>query len=153
MLTNTLVAVSLVVVTVVIHAVGFDLLLRVVMRFHTLDKSGFWFVTPTVIGLTLWLILIHTAEISIWGQFYFRSGGMPDAESGFYFSAATYTTVGDGDVNLPLQWRNLGPIEALTGILMTGLSAGLFFGFVLRWIGNWTRERIESEAKPRVGQR
>jgi hypothetical protein len=153
MLTNTLVAVGLVVTTVCIHAVGFDSLLRIVIRSHTLDRSGFWSVTPTVIGLTLWLMLIHIAEIAVWGQFYFRWGCMPDAETAFYFSAVTYTTVGYGDLTLPLQWRNFGPLEALTGIIMCGLSTGLFFGLVLRWIGNWTQQRRASEAQPAVAQR
>jgi len=29
-------------------------------------------------------------------------------------------------------WRILGPVEGLTGILMCGLSAGLFFALVTR---------------------
>ena len=137
-ITHIPIAVGLVVVTVFIHAVGFDALLRVVVRSHILDKSGFWSVLPPVIGVTLWLALIHWAEIALWGQFYFWWGCMPDAETALYFSAVTYTTVGYGDLTLPLQWRNFGPLEALTAILMFGLSTSLFFGFVLRWIGNWT---------------
>ena len=153
MLTNLLIAVGLVVVTVSIHIVGFDALLRIVMRSHALDRSGLWFVTPFVIGVTLWLIVIHAAEILLWGQFYFWWGCMPDKETAFYFSAVTYTTVGDGDLTLPLQWRNLAPVEALTGILMFGLSTGLFFAFVLRWIGNWTEERTASEARSKADPR
>jgi hypothetical protein len=42
-----------------------------------------------VIGLTCWLVLIHSAEISIWGLFYLWQGCMPDAESAFYFSGVT----------------------------------------------------------------
>jgi hypothetical protein len=33
-----------------------------------------------------------------------------------YFSSITYTTVGYGDLVLPMEWRNLSGIEALTGI-------------------------------------
>jgi hypothetical protein len=53
-----------------------------------------------------------------------------DAESAFYFSGVTYTTLGFGDVVLPPEWRMLAPIEGLTGILMCGLSAGLFFATI-----------------------
>jgi hypothetical protein len=145
MLINTLIAVCLVFGTVVIHAVGFSALLRALMRSHALDRSGFWVVTRSMIGLTLWLVLIHLAEIVLWGQFYFWWGCMPDAESGFYFSAVTYTTVGYGDVMLPLQWRNLAPVEALTAILMCGLSTGIFFAVVLRWIANFMRSKTATE--------
>ena len=132
MFIKILMAGGLVVVTVAIHAVGFSALLRAMMRAHVLNLSGSRPVTPLVIGLTCWLILIHFVEISVWGLFYFWQGCLPDAESSFYFSAVTYTTVGYGDLTLPNPWRILGPIEALTGILMCGLSAGLFFALVSR---------------------
>ena len=57
---------------------------------------------------------------------------MPDAQSAFYFSAVTYTTTGYGDLVLPPEWRLLGAIEALTGILMCGWSTGFFFAIVSR---------------------
>ena len=52
---------------------------------------------------------------------------MPDLSSAFYFSAVTYTTTGYGDLVLPKEWRLVGGVEALTGILMCGLSTGFFF--------------------------
>ena len=57
---------------------------------------------------------------------------MPDAESALYFSGVSYTTIGYGDLVLLKPWRVLGPVEGLTGILMCGLSAGLFFALVTR---------------------
>ena len=136
-LVKMLIAAGLVVVTVAIHAAGFDALLRVMIRWHALGTSGFRRVIRWVIGMTYWLILIHLVEISVWGLFYFWQGCLPDAESAFYFSGVTYTTVGYGDLVLPKQWRMFAPIEALTGILMCGLSAGLFFAVVSRWISSW----------------
>ena len=47
------------------------------------------------------------------------------ARSAFYFSAVTYTTTGYGDLVLPEEWRLVGGVEALTGILMCGLSTGI----------------------------
>jgi len=138
-------AIGLVVVTVTIHAVGFDVLLRAIIRLHVLTMSGFWRVTLSVIGMTCWLMLIHLVEISAWGLFYFWQGCLPDAESALYFSGVTYTTVGYGDLVLPRAWRMLAPFEALTGILMCGLSAGLFFAVVSRWTSNWMRKQTTSE--------
>jgi hypothetical protein len=139
MLVETLVAVGLVVVTVVIHAAGFSALLRAIMRWRALATSGFLPVTRLVIGLTCWLMLIHVVEISVWGLTYFWLGCMPNPESGLYFSGVTYTTLGYGDHLLPKPWRILAPLEALTGILMCGLSAGLFFAVVNRFISNWVK--------------
>ena len=52
--------------------------------------------------------------------------------AGRSFSAVTYTTTGYGDLVLPEDWRLVGAIEALTGILMCGLSTGFFFAVVSR---------------------
>ena len=145
MLIKILFAVGLVVVTVVVHAVGFSALLRAMMRSHALDTTGFWPVTRWVIGLACWLILIHLAEIAVWGLFYVWQGCLPDAEAAFYFSGATYTSVGYGDLVFPMSWRMFVPLETLTGILMCGLSTGLFFAIVHRWISNWMQTRTESE--------
>jgi hypothetical protein len=140
-------AIGLVVVTIVIHAVGFDALLRTIIRSHALDMSGFRSVIPLVIGLTCSLILIQSVEISVWGLFYVWQGCLPDAESAFYFSGVTYTTVGYGELVLPKPWRMLAPLEALTGILMCGLSTGLFFAVVSRWISNFMKGRTVLEPR------
>jgi hypothetical protein len=138
-------AVGLVVVTVAIHAAGFSALLRAVIRLRALAMSGFPRVSLLVIGLTCWLILVHLVEISVWALFYVWQGWLPDVESAFYFSGVTYTTVGYGDLVLEKPWRMLAPIEALTGILMFGLSTGLFFALVSRWISNWVQTKAASE--------
>jgi hypothetical protein len=145
MLIKILFAGGLVVVTVFIHAVGFDVLLRAMARSDALAKSGFRHVIRWVIGLTCWLILIHLAEIYVWGLFYYWQGCLPDAESALYFSGGTYTSLGSGDLMLPKPWRLLAPVETLTGILMCGLSTGLFFAVVMRWISNWMQRKSELE--------
>lgn len=137
-------AVGLVVVTVAIHAAGFSALLRATMRWHALGRAGFLPVTRMVIALTCWLLLIHAFEIVVWGAFYLSWGCLPDLESALYFSGVTYTTLGYGDLVLPKPWRLFAPLEGLTGILMCGLSTGLFFAFVSRWIANFMRGGLGS---------
>ena len=148
MLMKFLIAGGLVVLTVAIHAAGFSALLRAIMRWHALAASGFRPVTRLVIGLTCWLMLIHVVEIAVWGLFYFWLGCLPDVEYALYFSGITYTTVGYGDLVLPTPWRMLAPLEALTGILMCGLSTGLFFAVVNRFISNWIHREAASGHHP-----
>ena len=127
-----LIAGVLVTLTVLVHATGFALLLRALVKSHAATLTQTWPTIWRLISVTWWLILIHVTEITLWSLFYFWGGGLPDAEVAFYFSAATYTTIGYGDVVLLKPLRILGPIEGLTGILMCGLSAGLFFAVVSR---------------------
>lgn len=115
-----------------VHAVGLGALLRSLMKSQPGPPVGFWPVTWLLVRVMWWLILIHLISISIWGLFYFWQDCQPDAESAFYFSGVTCTTVGYGDLVLPIPWRMLGAVEGLTGILMCGLSTGLFFAVVTR---------------------
>ena len=51
----------------------------------------------------------------------------PSWELAFYFSASSYSTVGYGDLFLPSHWRLLGTLEAITGVLMCGISVSVLF--------------------------
>jgi hypothetical protein len=131
-LSAILIAAVLVAVTVAVHAAGFALILRSLMKSRNVLPTQAWPIAWLLIRVTWLLILIHVAEITVWALFYLWGGCLPDAESAFYFSGVTYATIGYGDLVLPKPWRMLGPVEGLTGILMCGLSAGLFFAVVTR---------------------
>ena len=132
MLAVMFIAAALVAFTVAVHAAGLGIVLSHLVKSHALPPTRPWPITLLLIRVTLLLMLIHVAEISVWALFYLWEGCLPDAESAFYFSGVTYTTIGYGDLVLPKPWRMLGPIEGVTGILMCGLSAGLFFATVTR---------------------
>ena len=117
----------LVVITVALHAAGLAVLLRRFMRWDAQPPTRAWPIAQMLFRMVWWLLVIHLAEISIWGLFYLWRGCLADAETAFYFSGTTYTTIGYGDVVLAKPWRLLAPIEGLTGILMCGLSTGYFF--------------------------
>lgn len=142
MLPAVLIAAALSAVTVAIHAVGLSLMLWSVINSHAEPPTQPWPITRLFIRMTWWLIVIHVVEITIWALFYLFAGHLPDAESAFYFSAVTYTTIGYGDVVLAKPWRILGPVEGLTGILMCGLSTGLFFATVMGI------HRMRNDARP-----
>ena len=44
--------------------------------------------------------------------------------------------MGYGDVVLPPVWRLLGPVEAIMGVLMCGISVSALFAIAARLIGN-----------------
>jgi hypothetical protein len=126
------IACVLVAITVTVHAVGLAVLLRLLMNSQAGPPTRFWPITWLLVRIAWCLIFIHLLEIAVWGGFYHWQDCLPDAESAFYFAGVTYTTVGYGDLLLPPPWRMLGPVEGLIGILMCGLSAGLFFAAVSR---------------------
>ena len=127
MLSKLVIAWCLMAFCVAIHATGLTAAFRWVKRHPSLTDARFWPTTRMLIGIAGWCVLLHLLQIAVWAFVYSWNGGMPNAQSALYFSAVTYTTTGYGDLVLPEEWRIVGGVEALTGILMCGLSTGLFF--------------------------
>jgi hypothetical protein len=131
MLSKLAIGLCLMAVCVAIHAGGVTSAMRWLRR-QPDSAQRFWPLTWLLICITGWMILLHLAEISAWALVYAWDGAIADLQSALYFSAVTYTTTGYGDLVLPSDWRLVGGIHALTGILMCGWSTGFFFAVVSR---------------------
>jgi hypothetical protein len=138
MLRQLLIASCLMAFCVVIHAAGLASALRRLRR-QPAATLRTWSVCWLFIRLAGWTILLHLGEIGVWGLIYRWRGAIGDMTSALYFSAVTYTTTGYGDLLLPMEWRLVGAVEALTGILMCGWSTGFFFAVVSRVLETKTR--------------
>lgn len=143
MLDQLLLALGLMAICVVIHATGMASALRR-LRGQAGASLGIWSLCWLFIRLASLMILLHLAEITVWAVAYEWRGAMSDVPSALYFSAVTYTTTGYGDLVLPEDWRLVGAVEALTGILMCGWSTGFFFAIVTRTIESKTAASAET---------
>ena len=130
MVSKLLVGWGLMALSVTIHAVG----VSAAMRRPPVPITRLWPRTRLFVRLAGWIVFLHLVEILSWGLVYVWVGAMPELQSAIYFGAVTYTTTGYGDLVLPPEWRLVGAIEALTGILMCGWSTGFFFAIVSRMI-------------------
>jgi hypothetical protein len=135
MLSKLVIAWCLMALCVVIHATGLTAAFTWMKGKSAAIEDRFWLATGTLICVVSWTVLMHLLQIAVWAFFYAWKHGMPDLQSAFYFSAVTYTTTGYGDLVLPKAWRLVGGVEALTGILMCGLSTGLFFAVFAKIFG------------------
>jgi len=132
MLTRLVMPWVLLALCIVVHALMMTSLLRRSGLSIGEARMRFWPVTWLLIRLAGWIVGAHLVEIAIWAFYYRWHQMFPDAETSFYFSAVTYTTVGYGDLVLPERWRIIAGVEGLTGILMCGWSTGLLFALVSR---------------------
>jgi len=92
---------------------------------------GQFYSATLVVKSTVAIVILHGLEILLWASFY-RMRCFPSWELAFYFSASSYSTVGYGDLILPSNWRLLGPPEAITAVLMCGISVSVLFALVTR---------------------
>ena len=95
------------------------------------DKYGPTYSATIVVKLTVAIMLLHGLAILLWAGFY-RSRCFSSWELASYFSASSYSTVGYGDLILPSNWRLLGPLESVTGVLMCGISVSVLVALVTR---------------------
>src|SRR4051794_3588946 len=125
-------------VTVIIHALGtveaFTHLARVWHR--RMAKQRPLVSEIQIVRVVSVLLLLHLVEAGIWATFFVVAGVLPDLETAIYFSLTSYTTVGYGDVVLPVSSRLLGPMEAAVGILMFGWSTGIMVTAITQVYGN-----------------
>jgi len=142
MLALILVIVSLVAVTVAIHALGTIFWIRVLGR-HYVGADGAFKPHRTLAAVTwsaVWLLMLHFVEVIVWAVFYLLITPVEEIatfEQAVYFSVVTFTTVGYGDITLAdPHWRLLSGAEALNGVLLVGWSTALLFAVVQRcWHG------------------
>jgi hypothetical protein len=86
-----------------------------------------------VMGAMLVALAGHLAEIGLWAFVLDMSGAVADIGAAIYSSAGSYTTSGS-DIALPPEWKLLGPLEAVVGMLMFGVSTAFIYAVINRLI-------------------
>jgi hypothetical protein len=114
---------------IVVHACAIAALVRGVRarisaEFHT--GAMVRLVVVMVFAVAI-LMLAHMVEIWIWGVLYALLGVTPGGYSDFVFAFVNYTTLGYGDVVPEPRWTVLGPMTAMNGVLLFGLSTAVLF--------------------------
>ena len=73
-------------------------------------------------GMLLILIVGSLAQVSVWALVFLMLGEFETLEVAFYHSGVNFATLGYGDIVMSLEHRILGPLEAINGALMIGVS-------------------------------
>jgi hypothetical protein len=82
------------------------------------------------------LKLAHGFEIFVWALSYALVGAAPAGSDLLYFAFVNYTTLGYGDVTPVKAWQLLGPMAAMTGILMFGWSTAVLFDVLVKTLAH-----------------
>jgi hypothetical protein len=118
--------------TVTVHFFGLMALLwmlraRVHAVHETWTREG-----AAIFTVVVGLMLIHAVEVWLYAGCYLALGALSDLETAIYFSTASFTTIGYGDVVLDRKWRLVGAIEGANGLLLFGWSTAFLFSVISR---------------------
>lgn len=123
-------------ITVLIHALGLDFIIRHVGNFEPLfrrfSKSLWKALISSVVVLLVFVI--HIVIMHLWALlFMFRDcAPLESFADALYFSTVVYTTLGFGDFILEPPCRMLSGIEGANGFILFGWTAAFIFEIVTR---------------------
>lgn len=83
---------------------------------------SFFTVSLPLFGVIVILMLGNCLQLALWGCLFLLLGEFESLDVAIYHSAVNFATLGYGDLVMSEQWRMLGPLEAINGALMIGLS-------------------------------
>lgn len=83
-----------------------------------------------VVGL---LAAIHLTETLIFTVPIVRLEIIPNGRDAYYYVLESYTTLGDGTISLPDDWRLLGPIIAMTGLFTFGWTGSMLVSILTQY--------------------
>jgi hypothetical protein len=117
-----------------LHTIVAIYVLRIVARLLENGYAGPWFWgNVLVVQISVMVMSVsHFAQIFIWAVLLLICGEFAGLDLAIYASTGNYTTVGTGTVAMPEPWRILGPLEALNGVLMLGVSSAVGFAVMHR---------------------
>ncbi|UWU71850.1 potassium channel family protein [Bradyrhizobium sp. NC92] len=85
-----------------------------------------------MIAVAVVLKAAHMLEILTWAvTYHVVQAAAADADM-LYFAFVNYTTLGYGDVTPVREWRLIGPLTAMNGVLLFGWSAAILFEVLLK---------------------
>ncbi len=117
----------IIVCTLVLASAGFWVMEMIVDRVTPWTRR-----TPHAPKITLMLVVsalivlaVTTISVWIWAFGFLALGVFQQVEPAIYFTLVSFTTLGFGDIILPVEWRILGGMTALNGLLNIGIFAAL----------------------------
>lgn len=81
----------------------------------------------TMIATVMMLMAAHMMEVFVWAAVYALVHAAPEGADLVYFAFVNYATLGYGDIVPVPEWRLLGPLASMNGILLFGWSTAVIF--------------------------
>lgn len=91
-----------------------------IKHFH--DKESAIAGVLALFGIITILLLGNLLQILLWGTLFLWLGEFTTLVDAVYHSGVNFATLGYGDIVMSAKWKLLGPLEAVNGALMIGLS-------------------------------
>jgi hypothetical protein len=99
-----------------------------------------------VLSITLFFLLASSlVQVGLWAFVFVLIGQFDQYSEAFYHSAVNFATLGYGDIVMAEPWRLLGAMQAISGVLMLGLSTATLSSVFLQLLKFRLRREFERD--------
>ena len=130
MLINFLLGIPTILASLVFQLLLLLFALRYYRKHHEHLRSKAWWAAFAVIGAVMFILLFgNLIQVAIWAWLFTLIGEFEAYDVAFYHSLVNFASLGYGDIVMSEQYRLLGALEALNGVMMVGISAATLMSF------------------------
>jgi hypothetical protein len=123
MLVNLLLGLSTMAVCLMFQSILLIVALRYYSNHMYLVNSPSLISSLIVVNSVMMLLIIgNLAQLTIWAIIFWILGEFSELREAIYHSAVNFATLGYGDFVMSDQHKFLGPLEAINGVLMIGVT-------------------------------
>ena len=113
-------------------------------------RQGFLDGMRPLIVATLAMLGGTLVQIMLWGLLFMGLGEFEHAYDAIYHSAVNFSSLGYGDIVMTRERRLLGPLEAVNGVLMLGMSAATLMAIVQHLVTLLNEARLHEGSRGRA---
>ena len=123
MLLNVVIGLSTMAVCLMLQSVLIVVALRYYARHDVMGSNPTAWSTLRVLNAVMTLLVVgNLAQLTIWAIVFRMLGEFEALDVAVYHSAVNFASLGYGDIVMSERFRLLGPLEAVNGVLMIGVS-------------------------------
>lgn len=125
-----LLGLPLLVATVVIHVTAFMIMTKILIPEIKPSARKMVSFNVSVAILALFAAILHGFEAFAWALLYVHVGALPNLSEAVLYSLGAITSYGHVPEFLSPDWRLVGAIEAVNGLILFGLTTAFFFAAI-----------------------
>jgi hypothetical protein len=121
--------VPMILASIAFHVTGLvaiEYVLQAIDRRRTKPRSVMLFLLM-ILMTAITALMMHILEATAWALLYWRIGALTDFQSAMLYSLNALTSYGHASVWLDDDWRLLGAIESMNGVMIFGLTTAYLF--------------------------
>ena len=121
--------VPMILTSIAFHVTGLvaiEYVLQIIDRRRTKPRTILLFLLMILLTAIM-ALMMHIIEATAWALLYWRIGALSDFQSAMLYSLNAMTSYGHEGIRLNDDWRLLGAIESMNGVMIFGLTTAYLF--------------------------